>query len=371
VWVAEMGGWAKDKGRLSRLSLREGAWVRETVLEPLDRPHALRLGPDGKVYVGVVGGVLRMEGRSAVWVIGGNSKVQGPTGTGMHPLTNFVFDRAGHMVVNNGSATDHCEALPAEKGKQEGKNASVAPDPRAACPETQESPPRAALLHYRMRWPEGVAAAPTVVATGLRNSMALAVHASGTLVQGENSRDAIHRADSKLDDAKLPHDELNVIAQGKHYGWPQCYDNNAVAPEYAALGAAACASRTKPVKLLTPHASPLGMAYAPTGAAVAPQAAAASAAQPLKTPMERAFSGMLIVPYHGYRAGAHRIVGFQIDAQGVPQGAAIPLVHGWEADPKAKKPMGAPTEIAFDAGGNLWVTEDRNGTLLRLVARQP
>jgi glucose/arabinose dehydrogenase len=348
VMVAEMGGWSPGKGRLSRFAQQGGVWQRSTVLEGLDRPHQVRLGPDGKLYLGLAGGVARLERDALQWVVGRTSGVTGPAGSGLHPLTNFLFDRERNLIVNNGSFSDHCEGAKGEK-----------PDPALACPEAEQNPPRAALLHYTMRWPEGKAAAPTVLARGLRNSRALAVHASGTLIQGENSRDAINRNNKALDDAKLPHDELNLIVAGQHYGWPQCYDNNAVAPEYAATPDA-CRQRTRPLVLLTPHAAPLGLTYAPVS----------KSGESAKTPMERAFSGMLVVPYHGYRAGAQRIVGFRIDARGVPQGSPVNLVHGWEMDVKAKKPMGAPVEVAFDAQGNLWITEDRNGTLLRLVSEQ-
>ncbi len=339
VLVIEMGGWGKNKGRLSRVSETQGTWTRETLFEGLDRPHQVRRGPDGKIYVGVIGGIFRFRpspGKPAQeWVIGGSSGVLGPTGTGLHGLTNFVFDAKGDLVVNNGSFTNQCES------KGERAKADV------ICPETQETPPRAALLHYAMQWPAGTASAAKVLANGLRNSMALAAHPSGTLLQAENARDAINNGDPALDDAKLPHDELNVIVAGKDYGWPYCYDMNVTAPEYAGSGIAQCAQRTAPLLLLAPHAAALGMTYAPNNSVVG--------------------RDVLVVPYHGYRTGAHRVVAWKIDGKGLPQGKPIPIVHGWEANAKQKRAMGAPTEVNFDQAGNLWISEDRNGTLLRLT----
>jgi len=83
--------------------------------------------------------------------------------------------------------------------------------------------------------PDLVASGFTVTARGLRNSMALAVHPrSNALVQAENSRDAIHRHAASLEavEVDLPHEELNVIVAGAHYGWPYCHDNGTPNPEY-------------------------------------------------------------------------------------------------------------------------------------------
>ena len=371
VLVAEMGGWAKGKGRVSRLTLAKagGQWVRETLFDQLDRPHQIRIGPDQKIYVGVIGGIFRFDPKQnpprQEWVIGGGSGVVGPTGTGLHPLTNFVFDVKGNLVVNNGSGTNQCEPPDGKPGGKPGVKPDAKPDATRACPEAQENPPRAALLRYAMQWPQGQASAPTVLAAGLRNSMALAVHPSGTLLQGDNSRDAIHRADPKLDDAKLPHDELNVIierdrVQTRHFGWPYCYDMNATSPEYAGSSIAACKDKAAPIKLLAPHAAPLGMLYL-TGK---------HASESLIGGGSSGNQEWLIVPYHGYRKGAQRIVAWQVDANGLPQGNPVNLIHGWEADQKSGRPLGAPVEVAISQAGSLWITEDRNGTVLRLV-REP
>jgi glucose/arabinose dehydrogenase len=76
--------------------------------------------------------------------------------------------------------------------------------------------------------------------------------------------------------------------------------------------------------------------------------------------------GKLIVGYHGYRKAGHRVVAFDVDVQGRPQGDARELVAGWDAD--EGRPMGAPTDVKAGADGAIYITEDRNGTVLRIAA---
>jgi hypothetical protein len=71
-----------------------------------------------------------------------------------------------------------------------------------------------------------------IYASGLRNSMALAMHPQFPdegfpFLQGENARD--------LTDPMKPHEELNVLEKDRHYGWPYCYDLTTPSPEYVAF----------------------------------------------------------------------------------------------------------------------------------------
>jgi glucose/arabinose dehydrogenase len=162
----------------------------------------------------------------------------------------------------------------------------------------------------------------------------LSVHHSGTVLQGENSRDFIDDADPALSDQELPHDELNVIVKGKNYGWPYCYDNRRNSPEFRAFP---CADTVAPVRLLPAHSAPLGMVY---------------------------WGDRLIVGYHGYRDTGHRLVSFPIDARGVPNGPSIELIGDWAE--KDAQLAGGPVGVAPAPDGSLWLTDDRNNVVLRL-----
>jgi len=267
--------------------------------------------------------------------------------THRHPLSKFVFLPGGDLLVNVGAPSDQCTGADARTAS-------------GLCAQSEGDADAASLRRYRHdgegRWASDYA----VFARGLRNSLALAVHASGTVLQGENSYD--------FDSRWSPFEELNVIEAGRHYGWPYCADAADATPAWRDK-AAWCRSdaHTAPALLLPPHAAPLDMLWY-DGA------------------MFPALQGRLLMTWHGHRSVGGRIASFAVDARGVPtpdanprfpvygQGAraygaspaATPVVltPGWGLS-RGLRPQGSPVGLAVADDGAIWATDDRAGLVIR------
>jgi glucose/arabinose dehydrogenase len=331
IYVLDMGGWHKGHGRLLRLR-HGGRATPEVLLSGLDEPSALIAAPGGALYMGVLGRILRVTPTDT------GAKLQdvltGLPATGRHPLPALALAPDGGLYINVGSGSDHCES-PAGK----------VPDPKATCPERASTPQRAAIVHIKPGSAAISWAQAEPVAYGLRNSMALAVLPGGALVDAVNERDAINAADPALKDAKLPNDFYGVVRKGADYGWPYCFDATRANPEYSGHD---CSQFTAPTLLLPPHAAPLGMLRY-SGKALP------------------ALDGKLLITYHGYRTTGHRVVSLAVSPAGQPEGQPTDLIWGWTSDPA--HPQGAPVSLAQEDDGSLLITEDHNGTLLRLTKK--
>lgn len=324
-WIVDMGGWAKNAGKLLEMRLAPGGGAPQlkTLASGLDRPHGLALGPDGKAYVAEATRILRSPtGAWAQEVV-----IDQLPGDGSHPLKEIAFGGkdGGKLYVNVGSFTDNCK-----------NDAQQQPQP---CPEVQGDKPRAAVYEARFG-KDGALQSFKPFATGLRNSMALAVWQQAgkpdTVLQGENSID--------YPDVGLPHEEFNILQAGANYGWPYCIDNQQPARGYEKHD---CKPSRAPTMLWPAHTAPLQMLMAPASATATP------------------WSGQLVVAWHGYKPAGQRVMAFRLDAAGKPAAAGTEILGNWTAL-AGVRPQGAPAGVTVAADGRLFVLEDRNRTLLML-----
>ena len=331
ILVTDMGRWDAPTGRLLLLESKGPGYAVQAVLKGLDRPHGIQQGPDGLVYLAEASRVVRVDLSSTPPVT--HPVLTGLPVTGRHPIKNFVFGPDGALYLNRGAPSDHCE---------DGARIER-PGGHTQCAQAEGPSAEAAIWRYA--WPG--ASQGAVYARGLRNSTALAVDPqTGYLWQGENSRDLLPGTQGARPDS--PHDELNRVTAGGHFGWPYCHDRQTPDP---AFGAVDCKAYRAPYRLLPPHSAPLGMAFYD-----APQA-------------PPAWRRTLLIALHGYQREGHRIIGFRMNAQGLPSAEFVALIEGWAARP-GQQPQGAPVDIKVDHQGRIWITEDRNGTLLVINPEQ-
>ncbi|MBO9666271.1 MAG: PQQ-dependent sugar dehydrogenase [Bdellovibrio sp.] len=391
--VVDMGGWAPKNGRLFLLNPGSGGNYELKLLKAgLENPHGLRLGPDGYFYIGERVQISKfhfVNGQVTDWklVIGNIPRKEGY----MHPLSQFVFDpRNGDLYINSGSPSDHCIV--------EGTGVYK------SCPEDQTQGNGAI---YRVpaqilaNIPAGGIKMFEVAASGLRNSMAMAISQAGYLVQGENSRD--------FPELEEPYEEMNVIdlekGRGYHYGWPYCYDFHATSPEWEFpenkmlpiherfRKPVNCAQTSPnypgeyqaPWILMPPHVAPLHMDYYRGNM------------------FADLFGGKLLVTWHGYQPTGHRLVAYTVDEKGLPitkpadktttfnfnngvgcpvaktfsprggmdrQSPYLEIISKWN-EVKGVRPKGAPVAFTEASDGSLWIVEDReNRTIVRLARTQ-
>lgn len=358
--VSDLGAWTNKRGKIWLLKVDgPGMAQLQQAVGGLALPHTLAYGPDGAVYASEMNRIFRMD----LTTFATTTVVDGLPGNrlhiGRHPLSHFIFDANGDLLVNVGADTDQC--TDPVTGVQAGDR----------CKEAEGEDARAVIRRYPYlghgQWNQ----TPAVVARGLRNSMVLVRHPSGTILQGENSYDFAPTAER-------PYDEINVIKQGANYGWPYCYDLDQPTPAWAKAHVMDCASsaREKPAVFLPPHAAPLGAVY-------------------YSGRMFPELRGKLLMSWHGYRPSGSRIVAFDVDQHGVPIAktdaqypeytsgstslvayrpgpAAEPLVltPRWDLKPGAR-PAGAPVGITVADDGAIWVADDRNAAILRIATDRP
>lgn len=322
VLLTEMVRWDAPAGRLLRFTRQGNGWQKTVLARKLDRPHSVAVLPDGRVLLGELGRISLLK----LTMPAQRQTVASLPLRQRHPLTSFTL--AGNtLYVNIGSSSDNCET---QRGQPQ-------------CSEAEGGNPAGSVRHYRVL-ADGRLQNLGVFSRGLRNSMAIAVHPGGSVLQAENSRDGQHLAAGLPNDNDLPHDELNLLQAGGHYGWPYCYDAQRNAPEFPRY---ACRNTRAPAMLLPAHSAPLGLAWW----------------QGPKAP--DAWRGQLVVGLHGYRQHGQRLVAYATDSQGLPKGQPRTILGPW----RGKGGPAGPVEIAQAADGALWFADDRNGQLLRLASR--
>ncbi|MFA6096305.1 MAG: PQQ-dependent sugar dehydrogenase [Candidatus Paceibacterota bacterium] len=186
-------------------------------------------------------------------------------------------------------------------------------------------------------------------ATGLRNSVFMAIHpVNGKIWATEMGRDFLG------DD--LPPDEINIIEDGKNYGWPICYGKNIHDADFdknTYIRNPCMEPFETPSYIDIPaHSAPLGLAYIPEEG----------------WPEDMWYN--LLVAYHGSwnrsTPAGYKIVRYKLDKDGKYLGEED-FMAGWLTSDGA---LGRPVDILALPGGTLYISDDRAGVVYRVTYRQ-
>ena len=185
-----------------------------------------------------------------------------------------------------------------------------------------------------------------IFAKGIRNAVGFVLHPeTGKIYATENSRDWLG------DD--LPPDEVNIVEEGKNYGWPTCYGKNIHDDDF-----------DKNVYIRNPCMEPFEM---PSFVDIPAHSAPLGLAFNFGNNFPEEYRGDLLVAYHGSWnrkvPTGYKIVRIDMDTKQVHDFAT-----GWLTP--ENKVLGRPVDVIFDKYGIMYVSDDNAGLIYRIYYKR-
>jgi len=290
---------------------------QRVLIDNLKRPHGLLLFEDW-LYIAESDGVGRVPFDHSDGLLAGRYQkiVTGLADSGNHWTKTIGMGPDGWIYLSSGSSCNVC---------------------------IEDNPRRATIMRFR---PDG--SDLQVYASGLRNSVGFDWSPKdGALYATDNGRDWLG------DD--FPPCELNRIEQGAFYGWPYANGDRVPDPDFG-IGAGQdiqekIANSRPPVHKFPPHNAPLGISFL------------RSQAQP------DGYRDAALVALHGSwnrsSKDGYKVVSLHWDEHGnIHQ---RDFLWGFLDDDGATV-HGRPVDIAEDAEGHIYISDDYAGAIYRVTA---
>lgn len=289
---------------------------KKTVVSGLNLPHGIAFH-DGKMYIAETDQVARYDYDAANQRATNKKKIVDLPGGGNHFSRTIGFGPDGKLYISIGSSCNVC----IEKDARRAKILVANPD-------------GSDLKEY---------------ASGLRNSVFFVWHPNQkTLWATDMGRDLIG------DD--IPPEEVNIVSEDKHYGWPYCYGKNVWDKTFDGSDNARefCKTIEPPHIEYQAHAAPLGLAFIPKQ-------------------WGKEYEGDLLVAFHGSwnrtAPVGYKIVWFRLDEKGNYL-SSEDFISGWfPGGAKANAALGRPVDLLFDESGVFYISDDKAGVIYKVIRK--
>ena len=279
------------------------------VLTGLDKPHGIAFYGE-KIFVAELRKVSRYSWNEKTLAAKFEKKLFDLPYNGGHSTRSIVINSDGDLFVTIGSSCNVC---------------------------VEKHPWLAAVIVSDV---DGKT--PKVFAKGLRNSVFIKLNPTTEELWGtEMGRDLLGD--------NLPAEEINIIREGKNYGWPTCYGNK-VHDEKLSHNheVGECESTEAPIYEFQAHSAPLGLTFINS-----PQFPAS-------------WQGDLLVAYHGSwnrsTPTGYKIVRMNVSGNKITGEADFitRFLQGSNA-------LGRLVDLEFDKAGSLYISDDKIGVIYKVV----
>lgn len=284
-----------------------------TIISGLSRPHGLAFY-NGKLFIAEETRVARYHWNEKDLTATFDKKLFDLPRGGRHFSRTMAFNRQGQLFVTIGSSCD-------------------------VCFENNEF-----LAAVIVSDSEGTS--PRLWARGLRNAVFITINPqTGQLWGTEMGRDFLGD--------NLPPDEINIIKEGRDYGWPLCYGNRVHDTDFdkkvyiQIVPQPPCGETEPPVYEICAHCAPLGLQFVTSD----------------KFPKD--WQGDLLVAYHG-SWNRSSPVGYKVVKINLENGTVTGEEDFISGFLEGSQATARPVDLIFDKQGDLYVSSDLGGYIFKV-----
>ncbi len=284
-----------------------------TLLENRKTPHGLafiQLDSGYYLYVAEEHQVIRMKREKKPWTYGEPEVIIRGIPEGGH-TTRTIKIKDNKIYLSVGSSCNVC---------------------------IEDDPLRSAISRFNL---DG--SGKEIFAEGLRNSVGIEFSPyTGELWGVNNGRD-------RLGDDH-PQEELNIIREGNHYGWPYCYENRVFDLDFNKPFD--CSTTEPPAHTFIAHMAPLGLAFYQKGS------------------LPTRYNHSVFIAFHGswnrsVPAG-YKVVRVQLNEKGDIL-SHTDFIAGWLKPDGGKS--GRPVDLEQSPDGDLYLSDDMLGVVYRITGK--